>query len=71
MRRTTVGDTPAVTPAFVRAWVTACLRRCAERYAAAVYDQHAVLSDAELHRRGLSRDIIQRYFIAWGGPQAL
>ena len=41
----------------VRIWVDSC----ADYYAAAViYEQLSKLSDAELHRRGLSRDTLAR-----------
>ncbi len=43
--------------AFLSAWVATC----ADYYAAAaIYDQLSTLSDAELHRRGLSRDTLAR-----------
>lgn len=39
------------------AWLSAWIQFCADRYAAAaLYDTLSRLSDADLHRRGLSRD---------------
>ena len=39
----------------------AWLNACADYYAAAgIYEQLSTLSDAELHRRGLSRDMLSR-----------
>jgi hypothetical protein len=62
----TVPPTKAVAPLFdsinSRAgFFIAWLNACADYYAAAaIYDQLSKLSDAELHRRGLSRDTLSR-----------
>jgi hypothetical protein len=40
------------------AWLNACADYCA---AAAIYEQLSRLSDAELHRRGLSRHTLARH----------
>jgi hypothetical protein len=45
----------------LRARVTAWMKGCADNYAAAAaYEELSRLSDAELRRRGLSRDILAR-----------
>ena len=45
----------------LRTWVTDWFRGCADYYAAAAtYEQLSRLSDAELHRRGLSRASLAR-----------
>jgi len=47
--------------AALKAYLVACAETCADYYAAAtLYDQLSGLSDAELHRRGLSRDTLAR-----------
>ena len=47
--------------ANLRTRAAAWLRTCADYHAAsAIYENLAGLSDAELHRRGLSRDTIAR-----------
>ena len=44
------------------AWVARWLRGAAEGYAAAaMYEELSRLSDAELHRRGLTRDDLSRH----------
>jgi hypothetical protein len=51
----------AVRIAALKAYLVACAETCADYYAAAtLYDQLSGLSDAELHRRGLSRDTLAR-----------
>ncbi len=41
----------------VRTWLSCC---CAYRASAAMYEKLSKLSNAELHRRGLSRDTLAR-----------
>jgi hypothetical protein len=51
----------AVRVAALKAYLVACAETCADYYAAAtLYDELSGLSDAELHRRGLSRDTLAR-----------
>ena len=51
----------AVRIAALKAYLAACAETCADYYAAAtLYDELSGLSDAELHRRGLSRDTLAR-----------
>jgi hypothetical protein len=54
---------PSLGARFGALWtkVAAWLETCADHYAAAaVYQQLSGLSDAELHKRGLSRDTLGR-----------
>jgi hypothetical protein len=47
--------------AALKAYLVMCAETCADYYAAAAaYDQLSGLSDAELSRRGLSRDTLAR-----------
>jgi hypothetical protein len=47
--------------AALKAYLVMCAETCADYYAAAaVYEQLSRLSDAELSRRGLSRDTLAR-----------
>ena len=51
----------AVRIAALKANLAACAETCSDYYAAAaLYDELSGLSDAELHRRGLSRDTLAR-----------
>jgi hypothetical protein len=51
----------AVRIGALKAFLVACAETCADYYAAAaLYDELSGLSDAELHRRGLSRDTLAR-----------
>jgi hypothetical protein len=51
----------AVRIGALKAFLVACAETCADYYAAAtLYDALSGLSDAELHRRGLSRDTLAR-----------
>ena len=51
----------AVRIGALKAFLVACAETCADYYAAAaLYDELSGLSDAELRRRGLSRDTLAR-----------
>jgi len=53
----------------LKAHGAAWIETCADYYeAAAVYDQLSSLSDAELHRRGLSRTTLARQICEACGP---